>query len=309
MCTAVCDGGLFGRTLDLEYSYSEAAVITPRNFEFRFLCGKTLKNHPAIIGIAYVTRNFPLYYDAMNEAGLCIAGLNFPGNATYFKPREDKYNVASFEVIPWVLSKCRSVREAVELLWNTNITGESFSSDLAATPLHWLISDKKESVTVESVESGLMIYDNPYGVLTNNPPFNYHTMYISNFMSLDSFQSKNTLAREVEMSHYSRGMGAIGLPGDYSSSSRFVRAVFAKEHTSDRCAHNINRFFHILDTVTVPKGCVKTDEGKDVMTVYSSCVDMDSLEYHFTTYSNRSPSSLKMSQYDIDTNKLFEMHI
>lgn len=306
MCTAICDGSLFGRTLDLEYSFSEAAVVTPRKFVFRFLNEKDISEHYAMIGVAHVSGGVPLYYDAMNEAGLCVAALNFPGNAVYFKPRADVYNVASFELIPWVLSKCTSVTEAKELLKNTNITDESFSEKLKTTPLHFIISDRAASVTVESVASGLRVYDNPFGVMTNSPPFEYHITHLADYTSLGSRPPENKLCPTVEIPHYSRGMGGMGLPGDFSSASRFVRAVFVKSQATRKAAkrEEINRFFHLMDCVSIPAGCVRTEKGDDVFTVYSSCADMDELNYYFTTYDCRKICQISLGEALLDGDKL-----
>lgn len=310
MCTAISSNKgkyhLFGRTLDLECSYGETVVITPRNFKLNFINEKSVTSHLAITGIACIRDNTPLYYDAINEAGLAIAGLNFPGNAVYHRPEKDMYNIASFELIPWMLCQCKTLSSAVELLKKTNIIFESFSPELPATPLHWIIADKDSAVTVESVDSGLEIYENPFGVLTNNPPFQYHTTHISNFMQLDSKPPQNKLCSSVDLTHYSRGMGALGLPGDFSSSSRFVRAVFAENHTSreNNEKQEISRFFHIMDSIAQPCGCVKTDEGKDVLTIYTSCANTDTLIYYFTTYNCRRIKAIDTRNTDLDSDKL-----
>lgn len=314
MCTAICEGegALFGRTLDLECSFGEAAVITPRNFAFHFLNEEDILSHHAIIGIAHVEGGVPLYYDAMNEAGLCIAALNFPRYAVYCKPSTKAHNVASFELIPWLLSKCASVREAKELLENTNITDDNFSEKLKPTPLHFIICDKYGCITVEPLSSGLRIYDNFVGVMTNSPPFDYHITRLSDFMSLGSFAPENNLCPSVDLPHYSRGMGAIGLPGDFSSSSRFIRAVFAKSHATKKASkrEQINRFFHIFDTVNIPAGCVKTEKGEDVYTVYTSLADRDTLKYYFTTYGCRKIRQISLRESLLDGDKLsvFDMN-
>ena len=292
MCTAISDNGcchLFGRTLDIECSYGEMAVVTPRNFRLAFLHEGAVARHLSIMGIACIRQNVPLYYDAVNEAGLAAAGLNFPSNAVYRAPEEGVHNVASFELIPWVLSQCETLEAAIKLLKKTNITSDCFSPDMPATPLHWLIADKSGAVTVESVAGGLKIYENSFGVLTNNPPFPYHQTSIANFMHLDSRPAQNNLCPSLDLAPYSRGMGAMGLPGDLSSPSRFVRAVFAKNHTAPASVEQdaVSRFFHLMDTVSVPCGCVKTQEGKSVLTVYTSCASTGTFTYYFTTYRNR----------------------
>ena len=291
MCTAINTHGashLFGRTLDLECSYGELAVILPRNLPLAFLHEGRVKNHTAIMGIGAVIDGVPLFYDAVNEWGLAAAGLNFPKNAVYLARREKICNVASFEFIAFVLSRCKNIGEAKKLLENTNITPDTFREELPTTPLHWIIADKSGSIIAEPCDTGVKVYENPIEVLSNSPEFPHHLTNLSRYMQVGAAPPENRLCPSVNLSVYSRGMGGIGLPGDYSSESRFVRAAFAKTHT---CANEgeseVSRFFHVLNTVSVPCGCVIAENGKRFMTRYTSCADLENGEYYFTTYQNR----------------------
>ena len=140
-------------------------------YSFHFRHVGDMKNHYAIIGMAHVAEDYPLYYDAMNEKGVAMAGLNFVGNAVYSEVQPDVENIAQFEFIPWILSQCASLAEVRKLLNRINIVNTPFSEQLPLAQLHWIIADENESITVESMSDGLHIYDNPVGVLTNNPPF------------------------------------------------------------------------------------------------------------------------------------------
>ncbi|MBE6577968.1 MAG: choloylglycine hydrolase family protein [Ruminococcaceae bacterium] len=297
MCTAISINGkhhLFGRTLDLERSYGEAVVITPQNFEFPYRYQSKAASAHAIIGIAHVSNGIPLYYDAVNEHGLCAAALNFPLSAVYKKMHVGKTDVASYELIPFVLQRCESVSQAEELLRSVNITPDSISPSLPATPLHWIFADKQGAIVAEPREDGLKIHKDPFRVLTNEPEFAYHTRNVTSYMSLSAAPPENKLCPSIELSPFSRGMGAMGLPGDYSSASRFVRSVFAKSHTL--MDNEISGFFHVMDTVFVPSGCVITNQGAPVCTVYSSCIDADTLTYHFTTYNCRRIRAVKLCE-------------
>ena len=132
MCTAATyktKDFYFGRTLDYEFSYGDEITITPRNYAFDFRHTSTCSSHYAIIGMAHIAGNYPLYYDAINEKGLGMAGLNFVGNAVYAEPDDSKENVAQFEFIPYILSKCASVSDAKNLLAKINLTGTPFSDN------------------------------------------------------------------------------------------------------------------------------------------------------------------------------------
>ncbi|MBR3803180.1 MAG: choloylglycine hydrolase [Clostridia bacterium] len=309
MCTAVTyktDCFYFGRTLDNDFSYNEQVTVTPRIFSFVFRNGRVIEAHYAIIGMAYVVGNYPLYYDAMNEKGLCMAGLNFVGNAHYFQPADNKDNIAQFELIPWVLSQCESVNQAKVLLGRINITGEAFNEDLPVSQLHWIIADKEQAITVESVKDGLKIYDNLAGVLTNNPPFNMQMFNLNNYMTLSPMPPRNTFAPNIELNSYSRGMGAIGLPGDLSSQSRFVRAAFTKLNSvSDPDEKSsVGQFFHILGSVEQTRGCCALENGGYEITVYTSCCNADKGIYYYTTYNNRQIIAVNMHRTDLDSNEL-----
>ncbi len=123
MCTAATyhtKDFYFGRTLDYDFSYGEEVTITPRSYVFRFRHMCDLEKHYAMIGIAHVAEGYPLYYDAVNEKGLGMAGLNFVGNAYYSEWEQGKENVATYEFIPWILSQCATVKEARALLGRIN---------------------------------------------------------------------------------------------------------------------------------------------------------------------------------------------
>jgi len=304
MCTVISLGTkdhYFGRNLDLEYSYRETITITPRCFPFPFRMAAPLIKHHALIGMAYVVDNYPLYYDATNEVGLSMAGLNFPGNAYYPPIGPDSDNIAPFELIPWVLGQCSCVEEAERLLTRTRLANINFSAELPLTPLHWMISDSKASIVAEPIREGLKIYKNPVGVLTNNPPFDYQLFALNNYMSLSTRQPDNLFSSELPLENYSRGMGALGLPGDLSSQSRFVRAAFTKLNSVSASgeSESISQFFHILGSVEQQRGCVCMGENKYEITVYSSCCNTVKGIYYYTTYENRQITAVDMHNEDL----------
>ncbi len=309
MCTAVTyktKDHYFGRNFDLEYSYKETVTITPRNYPFKFRKVKEITSHYALIGMAYVANDYPLYYDAINEKGLGMAGLNFPGNADYKLEDLAKDNIAPFEFIPWILSQCATVMEAKNLLEKVNIANINFSEELPASPLHWIIADKQNAITVESIKDGLKIYDNPVGVLTNNPTFDIHMFNLNNYMSLSIEKPVNNFSKELNFDIYSRGMGALGLPGDLSSASRFVKAAFTKMNSISGSSESesISQFFHILTSVEQQRGCVHMGEDKYEITIYSSCCNMDKGIYYYTTYENNQITAIDMYKENLDGNEL-----
>ena len=297
MCTAIHYKTYFGRNLDLEYTYDETVTIMPRNYIF---------DGYAIIGMAYVKNDYPLYYDGINEKGLGMAGLNFPFNAQYNDYKEGKDNVSPFEFIPYVLSKCNNVLSAKELLCNVNLINKNFSEDLPLSPLHWMIADKESSIVVESVNDGLKVYDNPCDVLTNNPPFDKQLENYKKYSQLSPDDKPDAGKDE----YFSGGTGATGLPGDWSSMSRFARAVFVRFHSG--CEKDelsgVGQFFHMLSAVAMPEGSVRVNVRSEI-TQYSSCCNLNEGKYYYTTYKNHRITCVDMCKENLDGKKLINYPI
>ena len=309
MCTAATyktKDFYFGRTLDYEFSYGDEITITPRNYVFNFREKGKIESHYAIIGMAYVYDNYPLYYDAMNEKGVAIAGLNFVGNASYNEKVEGKDNIAQFELIPWILCQCENIDDVKRIIEKMNITNVAFNEKLPLAQLHRIISDKDKSITVEAVKDGIKVYDNPVGVLTNNPPFDKQMFELNKYMHLSVENPKNTFSENLELEYYSRGMGAIGLPGDLSSQSRFVRVAFVKMNSisSDDEMESVSQFFHILNSVDQQRGCCKLGENKYEITIYTSCCNVSKGIYYYTTYNNHQINAVDINREDLDTSSL-----
>lgn len=312
MCTAATyktKDFYFGRTLDYEFSYGDEVAVTPRNYPFAFRHMEPIGKHYAMIGMAYMAGDMPLYYDAVNEKGLGIAGLNFVGNACYTEPCEKteaekngRFQVAQFEFIPWLLGTCTCVKEVREKLAHTDIVNTPFSKELPLAKLHWLIADREEAITVESVKEGLQVYDNPVGVMTNNPPFPQQMFQLNNYRNLSTKTPANSFSEKLPMQVYSRGMGALGLPGDLSSQSRFVRVAFTKMNavSEDSDMASISQFFHILGSVEQQKGCCDVGEGKYEITIYTSCCNTATGVYYYTTYDNHQITGVDMHREDLE---------
>jgi len=309
MCTAITyhtKDHYFGRNLDLEYSYQETVTITPRNFPFHFRNGQILRKHYALIGMATVSDNYPLYYEATNEKGLSLAGLNFPKNAVYYPFAEGKDNITPFELIPWLLGQCASVQEARKLLAQMNLWKQCFSSAFPLSPLHWILADTEEAITLEPLAQGFMIYENPVGVLSNNPPFDFHMYHLANYMNLTANQPENRFSTAVNLVPYSLGMGAIGLPGDLSSASRFIRATFTKLNSvsGDTESESVSQFFHILGSVTQQRGLSAVTDQLFEHTLYSSCCNVSKGIYYYKTYENSQISGVDMHKEDLNSDLL-----
>ena len=285
MCTAITyrNGDFyFGRSLDYEKSYGESIAIMPRRF------GKTSGEHYAMIGTAHIADDYPLYYDAVNEKGLAAAGLRFAGNAFYSEAVKGAENIAQFELIPVILSECATIREAKERICNINITDKAFSEKLPPSPLHWIFADKDGCITVEQTRDGMKVYENPAGVLTNNPPFPMQLDNLSDYMNISAKPPQNRFS------------------DNWSSKSRFVRAAFAKLNavSGKEETENVSTFFHILSTVEQLRGCCELENGEHELTVYSACFNADKGIYYYKTYSAMGITAVNMNSENLDAEHL-----
>ena len=257
-----------------------------------------------MIGMAAVMEDYPLYYEAFNEKGLGVCGLNFVGNAHYFDEVPGKDNITQFELIPWILGQCETVAQARKLIENLNLVNIPFLPTLPLAQLHWIIADAAEAITLESQADGLHVYDNPVGVLTNNPPFPYQMFHLNNFRALSIDTPENGFG--TELNAYSRGLGGLGLPGDLSSQSRFVRVAFTKLHSlsgSDEMS-SVSQFFHILGSVDQQRGLCRLKENEYEITLYTCCCNVTKGVYYYTTYDNHQITAVDMHKVDLDGNRL-----
>lgn len=281
MCTAITyrSGDFyFGRNLDLGIDYGEEVTVMPRGFTFPMKCEKDLVGHYAMTGMAVTAESCPLFFEATNERGLSMAGLNFPDNAVYCQAEAGRLNLAPYELIPWLLGKCAALPEAREELRRLNIIDAAFSEDYPLSPLHWIIADSSGALTVESTKDGLKIYENPYGVLSNNPPF------------------------DRQMINAERG----AFPADsFSSESRFIRAARLTETAAPKKdeAGSVSQFFRMLAMVSVPEGCV-TKEGRPHFTRYACCCNTDKGIFYYNRCDDYRVRAVKMRECDLDGGEL-----
>lgn len=304
MCTAITfctKDHYFGRNLDFEYEFGEAVVITPRNYPFAFRNSAPMESHYSMIGMAVVDQGYPLYFDATNETGLSMAGLYFPGNAVYQPEKRGMDNITPFEFIPWILGDCKNISQAKEKLRNLNLVDIAYSEQYPLSPLHWIIADRDACLVVEPMEDGIQVFENPVGVLTNNPPFDFHLHNLTGYLNLTREEPISRFAPNYKLTPYSRGMGAIGLPGDLSSPSRFVRASFVKLNSvcEENDTSSISQFFHILGSVAQQEGCARVGSAFE-KTIYTSCCNTDSGIYYYTTYDNFQITGISMHNTDLD---------
>lgn len=300
MCTAISLNNLFGRNLDLEYSYNESVIITPKNYECIFNDKRVVDKRYALIGTGIIENNYPLYYEACNEYGVAGAGLNFPYKDLYAeKSFSNKINIAPYEILTLILRTCKSIAEIKLLLSNAVFINKDFNDKLKSSTLHYFFSDGKSSITVESKNGIIEVFDNNYNLLTNAPTF------IEQIKNCNKYDNLNNM--ELNENLNSKGSGAVGLPGDFTSMSRFVKTNFLLNNSVSEKGNDISQFFHMLDAVAVPKGAVLLDNDKYFFTRYSCCIDVKEKIYYYKTYNNNRLNAVELMNIESEKLLVFEM--
>ena len=180
------------------------------------------------------------------------------------------------------------------------------ADDLPLAPLHWHIADRTGALVLEATREGVRLYDDPVGVLTNNPPFPFHQLNLRQYQHLTARPTENRLAPALPLEAFGQGMGAIGLPGDASPASRYVRAAFCKLNAPDPGGEleRVSDFFHLLDAVAMVRGSVLTPEGKWDMTTYACCFSAGAGTYYYKPHGNSRLSAVRLAGADLDSGEV-----
>lgn len=297
----------FGRNMDLDKSLGEQVTITPRNFPLTFQEEETITRHHAFVGMACVVDGYPLYTEAVNEKGVGITCLAFVGNAVYSDTLDpDKYNISTYELIHWLMGQCENITQVRELLAKTNVTSAAFSEQYPPAEMHWHIADKQESIVLEIMADGMHIHDNPTGVVTNNPPFPYHLANLNYYLNLTPKFPQNQFAEELGLKPLGVGFGSVGLPGDASAISRFIRLNFFKANSPrpETESQAVNQFFHLLDGVSMIRGAQRGYHDEICQTTYNCCVNATRGIFYYKTYDNHQITAVDIHRENLEGSEL-----
>ncbi len=314
MCTGLAletkDGlHLFGRNMDIEYSFNQSIIFIPRNFKCVNKSNKKeLTTKYAVLGMGTIFDDYPTFADGMNENGLGCAGLNFPVYVSYSKEDiEGKTNIPVYNFLLWVLANFSSVEEVKEALKNANIVDIPISENIPNTTLHWMISDiTGKSIVVEQTKEKLNVFDNNIGVLTNSPTFDWHVANLNQYVSLRYNQVPEFKLGDQSLTALGQGTGLVGLPGDFTPASRFVRVAFLRDAMikNDKDSIDLIEFFHILNNVAMVRGSTRTIEEKSDLTQYTSCMCLEKGIYYYNTYENNQINAIDMNKENLDGNEI-----
>lgn len=316
MCTGVRfsddKGGMyFGRNLDWSVPYGQKVVITPRGYKYNsaFL-GEMGMNQGAVIGMAIIEENVPLYFDCANENGLAIAGLNFPGYAKYANTVVDgKTNVAAYEFPFWVVANFATVDDVEKALKDVVIVAKPINDKYPVSMLHWIIGDAKRSIVVEYTDKGMEIFQNDVDILTNQPGYAWHQENLRNYMNLFSQMPKEVRWGKAKMTAFGSGSLMRGIPGDYYSPSRFVRVAYLNTHYPVKSTEeeNISRLFHTLAGVAMIDGAAAMADDAYEKTIYTGGYSTNTKTYYYNTYDDPAIKKVAMSDNNLDSADLIQV--
>lgn len=289
----------FGRNLDWSSGYGQSVITTPRDWTWHSAFEGPLATKRAIIGMAIVVENMPLYFDCANEDGLAIAGLNFPGYAAFAPDAvPGKTNVAAYEFPLWVAARFSTVDEVEAALADTAIVAKQVTPEYPVAQLHWIIGDKTRSIVVEYTAAGMQVFHDGFDVLTNQPGFDYHRENVRNYMIDTPTYPQTVTWRSQQLTPWGSGTSAHGIPGDYSAPSRFVRSAYLNAHYPDQEgeADNVARLFRTLWGTSMILGAAQMDNGICERTVYTGGYSAATKTYYFTTYENPDIRSVSITE-------------
>ncbi len=311
MCTAMSiktnkNEVIFGRTMDFSYELDPKIYVIPKNYEWNNSFNDYTFNNKYKIIATGQNMDKLILVDGMNEMGLGVASLYFQGEAHYDEKQQysNYISVGSTELVHFLLGYCCDVDEVIEILNKIQIIGIEDEITSSIAPLHWIIVDKNNKcITIEQTKNGLTIYDNPVKVLSNSPNFDWHITNLNNYINLSNIQMEEKEIKNITLKPFGQGGGTFGLPGDYTSPSRFIRTVFIKNNTyfSDNTLENVNTCFNIMKSVTIPKGVIMTKRGTYDYTQYTSFMNLSTGDYYFNTYYNNQILRANIDFIDPDT--------
>ncbi|MFA1819543.1 linear amide C-N hydrolase [Virgibacillus oceani] len=295
MCTAITLESMqkerfFGRTMDFSFPIEPGLYVIPQNHQWNSLITtKKYTDRYSFISIGQETDGMLGFFDGVNERGFAAAVLYFEGYADFDLPLQDKEPIASIDFLHYILGHCDSVDNLKDLLKNICIAGVPDPVTQKVAPLHWMATDKSgKCVVIEQTKMGLQVIDNPIGVMANSPDFPWHMTNLRNHMDVSVTQKKEVHWGDVLLKPFGQAAGTMPLPGGFTSPERFVRTAFLKTHVQvpESRAEALMSCFHIMNSVSIPKGIVQTDRGAHDYTKYIAFINTNTCTYYFKTYEN-----------------------
>ena len=309
MCTGIrftdsAGAMYFGRNLDWTQGYGEQVVVTPpaAKVPAAFARPDDPEQGHTVIGMGIVVAGIPLYFDCGNDAGLAVAGLNFPQSAHYAaEPQAGAVNVAAYEFPYWIARTFASIDEVRQAMANVTVVAKPVTEQLPVANLHWIVGDATGSIVIECMADGARVWEDDVDVLTNEPDFGWHRQNLRNYLMLTDTLPAHATWDAAELTPFGSGVGVQGLPGDYGGPARFVRAAFVNSHYPEQTGEqaNVTRLFRTLGAAAVPDGVALMADGAFEKTLYTSCFSASTLTYYHATYDDPAIRAYPLAACDL----------
>lgn len=291
-------GQVFGRTLELGIVLDNKILYVPKGSEFIETIDSKIASKYNVLGAGFF--DIASFGDGINEAGLMGSSNFFPGYASFAKaPEEGKINTTTPNAFDYLLSVCKNVEEVKKEAQNILLIEKIGDEESSAN--HFFFMDKEGNKVVLEPENGkLLTYDNPYGVLTNAPQFPWHTTNLKNYINLDPENTGTGIFNDTAVKQLGEGTGMLGLPGDFTPPSRFIRAAYYVSNTKKDMKRNdaILQGFRILSQFDIPEGAILDPVEKHTdETLYTSIMDTEKQGYHIKAHTNINLQSYYLSDF------------
>jgi len=311
------DGAIIAaRTLEFEFDLGSKIIVVPRGtFMTAFTTGWEGLSWNVKYG--YVGANalgMDLVADGINEVGLACGAFYFSGCAGYQELQKELYKstLSQYDLVGWILGNFATVDEVKAALDNIRVYGLAIMiTESTIMPLHHIVYDAKGGcIVIEYVEGELNIHENPLGVITNNPTFDWHLQNLSNYVNLTPANVKSSKLGDFKIVGTGNGTGLLGLPGDNTSPSRFVRAAFYShgEVKPKHAKEAVTLAWHILNALDIPEGLVVNEElgmvvSRDIA-YWSAVRDLTNKVYYYRTYSDLNIRKVELGSIDFSSGNI-----
>ncbi len=292
----------FGRTMDFSHDIIPQLYIVPNSYVWHnTLNDNPIKDSYSFIGLGQELDGILGFFDGVNEKGFAAAVLYFAGYAHYSSPVTQKTapTIASIDFLHYILGRCSSVKELPYLLKDISIVGVPDPVTGAIAPLHWITADKNgDCAVIEPTLNGLNIMNNPIGVMANSPDFPWHMTNLRNYMEASPTQTEEACWDSVRLTPFGQAGGTVPLPGGFTSPERFVRTAYLKSHLPEpvNSSEALAACFHILESVSIPKGAVLTSRNTYDYTKYTAFININTCEYYYKTYDDINVRAASLEQ-------------
>lgn len=300
-----------GRTLEFGIKVDTSAVVIPRGYAFLSTTpnGKGLEYTSKYGVVGSIAFDNLAVMDGMNEKGLYVGTFYFPGFAEYAKitPENQSKALSPIEFPNWIVTQFATVEEVKQALSNVFIAPtvvKAWGNEPA--PFHYLVFDKSgKGLVIEPIGGKLVTYDNPLGTFTNSPTFDWHMTNLRNYINLRTNNVPPLKVANMVLTPFGQGSGMVGLPGDFTPPSRFVRAAIFSYTAipSDNAEKAVYQAFHILNQFDIPIGLAKDVTDGIVHTDYTivtAVCDPQALMYYFRTYDDQAIRSVDIKKFDLN---------